>query len=160
MNKLEEHIMKYQDDDSGYFGPPKRGELPKPGTAIYHGVEPSEVDMLPSNTGIHWSTRPRVAAEFATQKMTPVIAAVVEEPENQIIPRLHLQHANPQDKAGVDIVLDSEQEYHVRPGARLRVTNRDELKSLGIDVPEHIGVDHPQGHEIKYVNLDQFRLLK
>lgn len=156
-SKWEEHILKYEDDDSGHFGPPKQGELPKPGTAIYHGVELPEWDMLPHNTGIHWTTRPRVAARFASVERRPIIAAEVEDPENQIIPRLSLRHKDPRDDELVKIVRDEEQEYHVRPGARLRVTNRDELHGLGVTVPEYIGIDHPKNH-INYINLEQFRV--
>lgn len=158
--KIEEQIIKYTDDDSGYFGPPQKGELPKPGSVIYHGVEPSERDLLPHKTGIHWTTRPKVAADFASMSLSPIISAIVEDPENQIIPRLSLQHTDPKNDEGAEIVRDTEQEYHVRPGARLRVTNRDELLGIGVEAPEFIGIEHPESHDIQYLNLNQFKFNK
>ncbi len=155
-DQLEEQLLRYSDDDSGYFGTPVKGELPEPGTTIYHGIEPPELGLLPKSTGIHWTTRPRVAADFASQTMTPVISAVVENPEDQIIPRLSLQHSDARNDEGADIVRDREQEYHVRPGSLLRVTNRDELRRIGLDVPEMLGIEHPESHPIQYLNLKQF----
>ena len=156
---LADHYDKYESDESGHFGMPKKGELPKPGTPIFHGVEPVEREMLGNETGIHWTTSPRVASKFAQIGSGVVIAGVVDNPERQVIPRLSLQFRNPKDAYAMKdpFMLESEQEYHVRPGARIRVTNRDELRGLGVDIPEHINIRHPENH-MQYTNLDEFRV--
>jgi hypothetical protein len=160
---LAEHYDKYENDDSGFFGVPKRGELPKAGTPVFHGVEPIERNMLGvktgAETGIHWTTAPRVASKFAQQGGSVVIAGLVEHPERQVIPRLSLQFKNVRDAEAMDdpTMLENEQEYHMRPGARIRVTNRDELQRLGLEVPEHISIRHPEGH-MEYTNLEDFRV--
>lgn len=147
----------YRENGAGYNGPPRRGQLPRRGTILYHGVEKPEMGMLPDTTGIHWTTRPSVAANFAEISTTPVIAAVVDDPR-QVIPRMRLVHSDRNNDALVDTVRDKEQEFHVRPGARLRVMNRGELRGLGLNVPSHINIEHPEEHEIQYTNLENFRI--
>lgn len=156
---LAEHYDKYSSDDSGHFGMPKRGELPKIGTPVFHGVEPIERGMLGAETGIHWTTSPRVASNFAQIGGSVVISGVVDHPERQVIPRLSLQFKDQRDAEAMRTpsILESEQEYHMRPGARIRVTNRDELHRLGLVVPEHIAIRHPEGH-MEYTNLEDFRV--
>ena len=155
--KLQEHIDTHLENDVGYHGKPRRGQLPRRGTVLYHGVETPEIGMLPNTTGIHWTTRPTVAAKFAEMSTTPVIAAIVDSPR-QVIPRMRLIHSDRSNDALVDTVRDSEQEFHVRPGARLRVVNRDELRGLGLDVPSHINIEHPEEHAVQYTNLESFRM--
>lgn len=157
---LAEHYDRYEDADSGHFGMPKRGELPKAGTPVFHGVEPVETSMLGAETGIHWTTSPRVASNFAQMGGSVVISGVVDHPERQVIPRLSLQFKDPRDAEAMSdpTMLENEQEYHMRPGARIRVTNRDELNRLGIVVPEHISIRHPENHPLKYTNLEDFRV--
>lgn len=133
------------------FPDPVKGELPAKGTRLYRGSKGGEVDKA----GIHWSLDKRIAESFAIPKYGGHVMEVeVDDPEKQVIPRVSLTPRNPLDAQIManKNLLASEQEYHLRPGAKLRVLNRDQL---GEHFPEHVEIEHT-GRGVAYTNLSQY----
>ena len=183
-HKFDEHINKYRfgpfDDDA--LPKFEVGQLPAVGTKLYRGVKrPTDgtnftsvgrdgAEIILGNmgevgsvqnegvVGISWSEAPWQAGDFARQGVGEafVIETEVDDPQNQIIPRRAIRHTIGNDERNADRLASQEREYNPRPGASLRVTNRDELLQLGINVPERLTVEH-RG-KMKYSNLEDFRV--
>lgn len=133
------------------FPDPVRGELPAKGTRLYRGSKGGE----DGKAGIHWSLRRQIAEIFSRpEDGGHVVEVEVDDPEGQVIPRMSLEFRNYRDQEFMQHkhILNDEQEYHLRPGAKLRVLNRDQL---GEHFPEHVEIEHT-GRGVPYTNLSQY----
>jgi hypothetical protein len=78
----------------------------------------------------------------------------VDDPEGQVIPRQALEFRSgfDEDFMSNQDLLNYEQEYHLRPGANVRLLNRDQL---GKHFPEQVKIQ-PTGNRVAYTNLSSF----
>lgn len=172
-NRYKGHQLKYFRMEKPELPEFEIGQLPKAGTKLYRGVRsPSmtthsdeEVKSLGLGevrdvqeegvVGISWSESPSWGASF-TEHGGFILETEVDDPEGQIMPRRAIRHSNANDARVADEQARDEREYNPRPGARLRVTNREELLGLGFNVPESLKVEH-RG-TLRYSNLEDFRV--
>jgi hypothetical protein len=139
-------------NDEPQFPAPVKGELPVKGTRLYRGTGGDES----KGAGIHWTLKRSQAEHFANlnHNQYPVMEIEVDDPEGQVIPRLSLEPRN-YDDVGImsnKNILYNEQEYHLRPGANVKVLNRDQL---GGHFPERLKIE-PKASGVAYRNLSSF----
>lgn len=132
------------------FPEPIKGELPTKGTRLYRGSSGGEV----GGAGIHWTLDKDVASVYAQRGDGYVMETEVDDPEGQVIPRQSLTFRSKFDEETMSnpALLAREQEYHLRPGASMRLLNREQL---GEHFPEQIRIA-PTGEGVAYKNLASF----
>jgi hypothetical protein len=138
--------------DEPKFPAPVKGELPVKGTRLYRGSQGGEV----KDAGIHWTLDKKVADAYSRRGGGEgyVMETEVDDPAGQVIPRQALEFRSGFDKDFMSNQdrLNYEQEYHLRPGANVRLLNRDQL---GKHFPEQVKIQ-PTGKRVAYTNLSSF----